>query len=298
MSQQTEQPVSRDSYKVLLVEDNPEFASVIKLILQQEIPELFQVAHASQLSEALAQLDQKEFDIILLDLSLPDSDGFDTFSEVHARAPRLPIVVLTARNDESLAMRAVQAGAQDYLLKGSIEGQTLVRSLRYAVERQRTVARLQRLTLIDELTGLLNRRGFLTLADQHIKIAKRANRKLLLFFADMDGLKQINDQFGHQEGDQALRDIAGILRNTFRSSDVIARLGGDEFTILTIDSSGKAKVMLDRLKAGLEGHNADRHKYRLGLSVGTAPFNPESDATLESLLTLADKELYANKQRL
>jgi two-component system cell cycle response regulator len=298
MTQPTEQSDRRDFYKVLLVEDNPEFASVITLILQKEMPGLFEIAHAAQLSEALAQIDQNNFDLILLDLFLPDSDGYDTFSEVHARAPRLPIVVLTARNDESMAMRAVQAGAQDYLLKTSIEGPSLVRALRYAVERQHTVARLQRLTLIDELTGLLNRRGFLTLADQHIKIARRAKRKLLLFFADMDGLKQINDQFGHQEGDQALRDIAAILRNTFRSSDIIARLGGDEFTILTIDSSGKAKVMLDRLKAGLDGYNANRHRFKLGLSVGTALFNPESDSTLDSLLAQADQELYADKQRL
>lgn len=111
---------------------------------------------------------------------------------------------MTVLDNRELALKAVREGAQDYLMKGDLDVNLPARSLQYAVERHRTLIHLKRLSFIDDLTGLLNRRGFLSLANQHMKIAQRANRELLLFYADLDELKQINDQFGYHEGDQAL----------------------------------------------------------------------------------------------
>jgi diguanylate cyclase (GGDEF)-like protein len=286
-----------DLVKVLLVEDNRDYAWMLRLVLAETNSNNFQLTHVEQLNEALAHLSDTKFDIILLDLSLPDSQGYETFNKAYNLAPDVPIVVMTAIDDKQLALRAVREGAQDYLVKGDTDVTQLVRAIQYAVERHRTLIELKRLSLVDDLTGLLNRRGFLSMASQHMKIAERANRELLLFFADLDGLKQINDTFGHQEGDQALLDIASILKDTFRSSDLIARLGGDEFTILAIDApKNNADIILARLKENLNRQNTKDARYQLSLSVGMARFDPQNAIDLDRLLAQADKALYEQKR--
>jgi two-component system, cell cycle response regulator len=289
--------MSMDLVKVLLVEDNRDYAWMLRLVLAETNSNNFQLTHVEQLSDALSHLGDTKFDVILLDLSLPDSQGYETFNKAYDLAPDVPIVVMTAIDDKQLALRAVREGAQDYLVKGDTDVTQLVRSIQYAVERHRTLTELKRLSLVDDLTGLLNRRGFLSMASQHIKIAERANRELLLFFADLDGLKQINDTFGHQEGDQALLDIASILKETFRSSDLIARLGGDEFTILAIDApKNNADIILTRLKENLNRQNTTEARYQLSLSVGMARFDPQNAIDLDRLLAQADKALYEQKR--
>lgn len=289
--------MSMDLVKVLLVEDNRDYAWMLRLVLAETNSNNFQLTHVEQLDDALTHLSDTKFDVILLDLSLPDSNGYETFNKAYNLAPDVPIVVMTAIDDKQLALRAVREGAQDYLVKGDTDVTQLVRSIQYAVERHRTLTELKRLSLVDDLTGLLNRRGFLSMASQHMKIAERANRELLLFFADLDGLKQINDTFGHQEGDQALLDITTILRETFRSSDLIARLGGDEFTILAIDApKNNADIILARLKENLDRQNTKEALYPLSLSVGMARFDPQNAIDLDRLLAQADKALYEQKR--
>jgi diguanylate cyclase (GGDEF)-like protein len=286
-----------DLVKVLLVEDNRDYAWMLRLVLAETNSNNFQLTHVEHLNDALAHLGDTKFDVILLDLSLPDSQGYETFNKAYNLAPDVPIVVMTAIDDKQLALRAVREGAQDYLVKGDTDVTQLVRAIQYAVERHRTLTELKRLSLVDDLTGLLNRRGFLSMASQHMKIAERANRELLLFFADLDGLKQINDTFGHQEGDQALLDIASILKETFRSSDLIARLGGDEFTILAIDApKNNANIILTRLKENLNRQNTEDSRYQLSLSVGMARFDPQNAIDLDRLLAQADKALYEQKR--
>lgn len=282
--------------KILLVEDDDDYSNLLQLILNRENHRLFEVSVARQLSNALFDLAQNHYDLILLDLWLPDSQGFNSFLEIHGQAPDTPVVVLTALRDEKLAIRAVKEGAQDYIFKGSIEGSLLVQSIRYAIERQQVLTRLQYLTLVDELTGLLNRRGFLSIANQQLKIARRANRELVLFFVDMDELKKINDSFGHKMGDQALRTIASILKKSFRSSDVIGRLGGDEFTVLAIDTAGDTDHIILRLQESIEQHNLADPLLPLSLSMGVARYDPKNGKTLEELLDEADRALYLQKR--
>jgi diguanylate cyclase (GGDEF)-like protein len=293
-----EYSVSDETIQVLLIEDNREYAAMLRYVFTELNPNQFEIQHVTTLHDGLKKLTQQSFDAILLDLSLPDSLGLNTFNEVYTHASNIPIVVMTALDDKDIALRAVRDGAQDYLVKGELDVNQLVRSLQYAVERNRTLSSLKQLSLIDELTGALNRRGFTSLAKQHLKIAQRAGRELLLFFADVDGLKQINDRYGHQAGDQALRAITEILRNTFRSSDIIARLGGDEFTVLAINAPKEtAETILARLQEHVQKQNAGSQPYQLSLSVGVARYDPQADATdLDELLARADKDLYANKE--
>ncbi len=282
--------------RVLLVEDNSDYAWMLRLVLTQIYPDQFELTQVDTLADAMTHLDGTPCDVILLDLSLPDSTGYETFLQTRHRAPDVPIVVMTAMDDKELALQSVREGAQDFLVKGDMDIIQLVRSIQYAVERYRNLADLKRQSLIDDLTGLLNRRGFLSLGAQHIKIAERSHRNMLLFYADLDGLKQINDRLGHQVGDEALKSIAAILRETFRSSDLIARLGGDEFTVLAIDAPDSTTgAILGRLQQKISQHNRQSSTYQLSLSVGTARFDPQQTPDINTLMSLADKALYESK---
>jgi diguanylate cyclase (GGDEF)-like protein/PAS domain S-box-containing protein len=165
-------------------------------------------------------------------------------------------------------------------------------------ERKRIEAEMQEMSLRDLLTDLYNRRGFITLAEQQIKAANRAQRPLQLTFIDCDGLKWINDTLGHKEGDKALIETSHILRQTFRESDIIARLGGDEFAILSLDAADMNQEDFSRrLQQHIDAYNAkESRQYKLSLSWGTAVYNPESPISLDELISAADALMYAQKK--
>jgi len=166
--------------------------------------------------------------------------------------------------------------------------------------QKRQEAALRSLTLIDHLTGLYNRRGFMLLAERHLKLAARKRHQVFLLFCDVDGLKRINDTLGHRAGDHALVDAGEILRRTFRSADIIARLGGDEFTVFPLEAADESGARLvARLEENLRAHNAAHQQergYDLSLSVGLARFEPGSASTVEGLLEEADRGLYRTKR--
>lgn len=165
-------------------------------------------------------------------------------------------------------------------------------------ERKRQEDALRALSLIDELTGLYNRRGFLTLAQQQLKMARRGHRELVLLFVDMDDFKEINDTFGHNEGDTALKRASEILKHTFRDSDIIARLGGDEFVVLATDAGQSgSEIIIQRLRRELlERNERDGYPYRLSFSVGAARFDPDAPPSIEELMAAADSMLYEQKK--
>lgn len=165
-------------------------------------------------------------------------------------------------------------------------------------ELEQLFTEVQALALTDELTALYNRRGFLTLASQQMKIAKRTKHTLSLIFIDLDGLKEINDRWGHQLGNQALSATAHILTAAFRDSDIIARLGGDEFVVLVMDSGVQdLEKLLQRLQAQCARYNMQTHTpYQLSLSVGVANSTSDQPYSLDELLEQADIQMYAHKQ--
>jgi len=165
-------------------------------------------------------------------------------------------------------------------------------------ERKRAEAALQSLSLIDELTGLYNRRGFLAVTEQHVAAIRRDNKVPLVVYADLDGLKELNDSYGHHEGDRALATAAQILKETFRSSDILARLGGDEFVALAaIEEDEGADSLTDRLQEQFRASNALRTRpYNLSVSVGVANFEDER-YSIEDLMAQADRAMYEEKRR-
>jgi diguanylate cyclase (GGDEF)-like protein/PAS domain S-box-containing protein len=153
-------------------------------------------------------------------------------------------------------------------------------------------------SMTDALTGLYNRRGYTVLSQQYLNLAHRKGKKVFVIYADMDGLKQINDQAGHPQGDQALIRTADILRKTFRKSDVIARIGGDEFAIATMENGhDSAAIQIARLQANLKRHTSqNNHDLPISLSVGVAHSNPKGTSSIEDLTSQADALMYIEKQ--
>lgn len=540
----TSTPISM--VRVLLAEDSPSDARLVQEMFRECGSERFELIHTTHLAMALTLLEREKFTVMLLDLSLPDSTDLDGLEQAQAKAPGLPIVVLTGQDNEALASRALALGAQDYLVKGKVTPDSLTRTLRYAIERKnaaqmlreserryrdlfeeslglicthdkagfllsinpagakilgyppdsligrnlreflaprfhqefdsylkriqannsdsgllaildraqqvrilayknvlhrdplgtpyvigyaqditaqhhaetalkksedvfRTLAahapagifltntdgdwhyanarwcrmtgltpeqtngrgwlsaihgddlsavlsawqaaiksggefaieyrlraseekirwvsasaaarrnhagkvtgyvgtvvdisarkkneeQLRALSLTDELTGLHNRRGFLSAAQQNLFLAKRASVEVALIYIDLDNMKGINDNYGHDEGDRALRTVASILRQVFRESDVLARIGGDEFVVLHLDSSGDTQTAQARLHQTLTEVNDQRVlPYALTMSVGMVHQHPDANATLEELLISADAQMYEIK---
>jgi diguanylate cyclase (GGDEF)-like protein/PAS domain S-box-containing protein len=157
---------------------------------------------------------------------------------------------------------------------------------------------LRTLALVDELTGLYNRRGFVTLAERQLSLARRKKQPLVLIAADVDGLKEINDRFGHAVGDQALVAAAAILKQTYREADIVARLGGDEFTVFPIEASkSSVDLLVERLDGNLRRYN-QRHQreFTLSLSTGVALLEGELSKDVQQLLSEADSQLYQQKR--
>ena len=159
---------------------------------------------------------------------------------------------------------------------------------------------LRELSLTDEMTGLYNRRGFMTLAEQQLKLEKhrRTARGLAIIFADMDGLKRINDTFGHDLGSEAIVNLGRILRTTVREADIVARWGGDEFIILTIGSDSEhAEILVARIRDALRKFNADTEKkYRLECSIGVEPITLDGSKTFAQMIAEADRAMYEDKR--
>lgn len=179
------------------------------------------------------------------------------------------------RQTRDLLTRAVDCAAKQYILQEE----------------------LGTLAIVDELTGLYNRRGFLALAERQWKLARRSGRGMLLFFIDVDDLKQINDSLGHSEGDRILRRTTEALKNTFRDSDVIARLGGDEFAVLAIEASDRDEATISaRFDRHLNTINAGEAESKLSLSVGVARFDHRTPESIAELMARADQAMYERKR--
>lgn len=237
---------------LLLIEDDQDDIFLMTKSLDlagQDETYFFKLSKRNSLDQGLQSLAQeKKFDLVLLDLNLPDSRGLETFRLFHEKAPEVPVIVLSGTDDTSIALEAVRKGAEDYLVKPKIlDGHLLIRSILYAMERHRIKSelalvteelknansKLEKLALVDPLTGLLNRRGLqqILINFNNTKI-RRKEADHVIILLDLDNFKTINDSLGHVAGDIVLKELSQKLRNCIRNNDYIARVGGDEFIII------------------------------------------------------------------
>jgi diguanylate cyclase (GGDEF)-like protein len=287
-----------DRVLVLVVSDQDDEAGRVRRLLDGAAPHRFGVTAASP-DAALARLARGGVDVVLLVMSLAARRGFATFIELRTLASGVPFLFLSDSDDERHALEAVRAGAQDFLVKDRIDGQLLARAVRHAIERSRLHQALLDLALVDDLTGLYNRRGFLTFATRDLRLARRGDETLLVAFADLDDLKRVNDTAGHAMGDRALRDAAVVLRQTFRDSDLVARIGGDEYAVLVRHAvPDRVDVLAERLKRHLREFNRRAARpYQLSISLGFAQHKANTLSSVAGLLERADRALYRDKRR-
>jgi two-component system, cell cycle response regulator len=282
--------------RILLVGEAKD-ACRIRGVLDTEDSSQFHIAHVADLDLAAERLSSDPADILLLDLGSKQPQGRAFLQAARAAAPDTPMVILAESEDELLAVEALRQGVQDFLAKEHVNRPNLVRALRFSIERHRLQKDLQNLSLIDDLTGLHNRRGFLALAEQHLRMIQRKGAALLIYL-DLDDLKLINDSYGHLEGNRALIVTANVLRACFRQSDILARLGGDEFCVLMTDAGqDSAQQVRKRLQQRVDFINAlSSWKFRLSLSVGIADVPVVHQPSLDQLLRIADKHMYEEKR--
>lgn len=284
-------------FRILLIEDDPDDSMLLRANLDESGANA-DILQITRLTGAAEAVQDHQFELVLLDLNLPDSRGLETLKHVLVLIPDTPIIVMSGTDHETLALQAIQHGAQDFLVKGKLQPREFARAILFALERYRRQNQLQQLSHQDSLTNLYNRRGFIVYGENILHQARRAGHELILYLVDLDRLKTINDTFGHLAGDRALSDASDLFRTVFRRSEVIARLGGDEFSILVKAPSQNASILLSRLDLYLRNFNArpDRD-YDLSWCIGYAVYLPTSQDTLETLLAAADLELYKEKQK-
>jgi diguanylate cyclase (GGDEF)-like protein len=290
---------AKQALRVLSIEDNPGDAILVREMLRDASPDGFVLENHDRLSTAVAQLLEGSVDCVLLDLSLPDAEGLEALAQVRTVALDVPIVVLTGRTDEVLAVQAVHEGAQDYLIKGQVDARLLSRSINYAIERKRAEVELAHQAMHDALTGLPNRALFYDRLGQALNRGGRQGTAVAVLFLDLDRFKLVNDSLGHSAGDKLLVAVAERLAGVLRAGDTAARFGGDEFVILCEDVSGErqAIAIAERIASELEAPFViDSDEVFAHTSVGIA-LAAEPGARPEALIRDADAAMYRAKER-
>ena len=289
-------PLDRPS-KLLLIEDDRSQAATMEQML--ELGEIgYEVVHVESLSAARQFLHDHRAACIVLDLTLPDAARLDGLMEMKNLAPEVPVVVVTVDDDTTRGVKALQAGAQDYLVKGTLDSDQLCRSVRYAVERGLSELRLAHRALHDALTGLPNRVLLIDRLDYALAESERAETSVAVYFLDLDGFKEVNDRLGHLAGDAVLRGIAGRLLTWVRPGDTVCRYGGDEFTVLVrgVNSEREAVQIAGRLSEAVsrplpvDGEEVSVTP-SIGIALGRGVRRPEE------LIERADRAMYSAKRR-
>jgi len=276
--------------KVLLIEDNLTDAQIVRAMVNEAGADKFLLVHVERLTLALRRLKEEAFDAVLLDISKSHSQGLDSISRIEEAASNVAIVALSEVVDEAFALEVVQAGAQDYLVKGQGDGFLIARSIRYAIEHKKEKGRLSYLAQYDQLTGLANRVLFRDLLDKALARADRSKLPVALMFIDLDRFKIINDTLGHDVGDLLLKVVAQRLQGCVRNGDLISRLGGDEFTVIqeSVSRKHEIEVVAQKIMTTLmQPFALDGQELFVGASIGIAIY-PNHGKDAETLIKYAD----------
>ncbi len=308
---------------VLLIEDDSDDALLIQRYLSSAMKIPYQVRHVDRLEKGLAFLNSGGADVVLLDLGLPDGNGLRTLDKAHALSPHIPIIVLTGHDDDDIAVEALHNGAQDYLVKGKVDGGLLQRAIRYAIERNKLLTELkeaekalrdgeaerqqaaeelkrlngllERQATTDPLTGISNRLKFNNTLETELQRSMRYALPLSLIMFDIDHFKSINDTYGHQTGDSVLCELAALTLKNVRLYDLFARWGGEEFMILVTNTApDNVRMFAEKLRLRIE----DRPfagAGRVTCSFGVAHF--QGDETADRFVQRVDAALYRAKAR-
>ena len=271
-------------------------------------------------------------DLVITDILMPHMDGFTLVRRLRAEPLLIgvPVIFHTANYDVTEIHRLARSSGIQHILRKPAEPQEILRAVNESLkhptqpsrlpqtgqlqrehlqlladklyqkvaELEKANENLRNFSLSDGLTGLNNRRGFMILATNLLKFARRANYSSCLLYIDLDSLKHINNTFGHAAGDLTITHFARILTDTFRESDIIGRLGGDEFVILIIDASESDLATMEaRLQSNVDAYNLQTDReHALAFSLGSIRVDSNSTITMEALMAQADEAMYRHKQ--
>jgi|GEM_PF-213713 len=310
--------------EILMIEDDAQDVEIVTRLLGKEKQNSILLNHCPTLHLGLDTLkEETKIDLVLLDLSLSDTQGLDTFRKVHEAFPNIPLIILSGNSDERIALEAMQEGAQDFLVKGRFDSAALSRAIQYAMERQHqrleleyknlalkalsqqlSIANheLERLAAVDGLTQVYNRRRFDEVFLAEWNRLLRDEKPLSLIMCDVDNFKAYNDTYGHQAGDVCLSKIAqAIAKTAKRPADCVARYGGEEFVVVlpNTDLAGATHVA-EAIRLAVQqlniSHSTSSVKNRVTMSLGVASQIPSDDLAPSLLVEAADRAVYAAKE--
>jgi len=312
--------------RILVVDDDQVTCSMLEEILKRQN---FHVSTAHDGQEAWALMLAGELDLILLDVIIPKSDGFEILRRMknHPALEGIPVILISASDRVDEKIKGFELGANDYVSKPFAGKEMIARintQLRLKALQQELATKnrqleernrfLQQLVYLDELTGIFNKRYLLERAVREVRRSLRYQSPLSCLMIDIDYFKNINDRLGHQSGDLVLYELAQLLKISIRGTDILARYGGEEFTILCPETSmSQAYTLAERLRLTVRRHLflGDRGGLHLSISIGVASFwnykgnqtynsrqiIKEAKKMVEHLFATADQALYAAKQK-
>jgi len=285
--------------KILLVEDNSDDVEFLRQSIRRHHSRAIDITRVDCIRDAEKALHNDRFDVVLLDLHLPDASGTECVDRLQHADALMPIVVLSGQGDEDFTVDILNRGVQDYLVKWEGDGRIILRAIRYAIERKRSEVKLNYLARHDSLTGIPNRQYLRDQLEHATARAFRARQKLALLFLDLDRFKIVNDTLGHELGDELLRAVVQRLRASVREGDLLARLGGDEFAVLLENVDGA--LDLEAIASNIVGRFAE--PFELGgrqvsvtASVGITLY-PTDSVDPVALLNNADIAMYQAKEQ-
>ena len=246
------------------------------------------------LDDVIDRIDEyQDVDVVLVSEEIVNSISYNIIDREIVKNRNIPYLIINT--SEKILMEAIHSSAQDVILMNNLDIDRAIWSILHSFERNKMINRLYEDSIEDALTGLYNRRGFLSLAEDAIELMDSLNYHII--FIDLDKMKSINDEYGHNMGDSALQEASKILKSSFREGDIISRYGGDEFIVFVSDVEDKViNKIKKRIKDNLEIINKSKKlRYTLALTVGHSKYNPSKKESLKEVIERADKDMYDKK---
>jgi diguanylate cyclase (GGDEF)-like protein len=270
---------------VLIVDDEIDILEVLKEALSSEG---YYCDTATNGTLALKLLDNQLYDILITDIIMTGIDGLELTHKAKQINPDVCVLIITGYIDNISYDKAIEAGATDFIKKPFTATEVIIR-LKHIKMQQK----LRAMAITDELTGLYNRRGFISLAEQQIKLARRFTKKVIMINIVLDNIEEINNKFGLKEGDAGLVDTANLIKMTFRDTDIIARIMGTRFTVIPIEyDDNNLNGITTALKQNIDKfNNSENRKYNLLISSKLSYCDPDSVLSTEELLADSDKSI-------
>ena len=290
----------QDPIKLLLVDDSEDDAEYFRELIDAANEGQFSLHEVDNAATALSMLLAEDFDCVIIDYNMPGHNGIWLIEEITRRGLPPATILLTGGGSEKLAVESLKSGSQDYLVKTELTASLLASTIRDSVTARHKEHVRQRRTTLDFLTGLCNREYFQEILNGQIQKAKRNSRKIAIIYLNLDDFGRVNQQYGHNIGDEVLIEVATRLKNSTRIYDVVARAGGDEFVCLLDEIPEDVAATAETFFARIVKNIAEKpikigdFSFKISASMGVVVF-PDSATTAEDLVSLSDRAMYEAK---